>query len=33
MEVVPEVVELVEIPCTMDLDCPSGRCSMFGTCI
>jgi hypothetical protein len=29
-EAVPEVIEQ---PCTMDMECPSGRCSMWGTCL
>jgi hypothetical protein len=27
------VPEVTEQPCTMDLECPSGRCSMWGTCL
>jgi hypothetical protein len=24
---------VIEHPCTMDMECPSGRCSMWGTCV
>jgi hypothetical protein len=29
----PESVVPEEQSCTMDLECPSGRCSMWGTCL
>lgn len=27
-----EVVQPVDSPCSTDLDCPTGHCSMFGIC-
>ena len=27
-----EVVQHVDSPCSTDLDCPTGHCSMFGIC-
>jgi hypothetical protein len=32
-QVEPEKVELVETSCETDWDCPSGRCSLYGTCL
>jgi hypothetical protein len=26
------IKEMVEHPCSTDLDCPTGHCSMFGLC-